>query len=368
MTCHRQWSPSGLVVRAFWLLLLIGIFVDAVAEIVRAPRPTQQPAAPMQGAEPANKGEQVGLPAEVSGPSKERPAELAAEAGDMDATPFVRAMAAYRRGHDTRRYTDAARWFQEAATGGEMRAQIALGYLQSRGLGLTRDPASGMRRLQQASVAGYARADYIISLLQNNDRRTDVRLRMESLRASAARRGDAVAQNAMGVNYQLQGDRSTAEMWYRRAAEHGSESAVRNLAGLARSEVRQGQVAKTVQSAEAGDAGSLFELARRYHRGDGVPLDYMRAIQLYRAASAQGSEQARRMIGLIQSRTDVSGNIDPTWMRQLASTLVEGAGRKALEPSISDETSQAPINDDPLSGLLTVLPVAPSPLTPTRIP
>jgi TPR repeat protein len=173
------------------------------------------------------------------------------------------------------------------------------------------------------------------------------------LRESAAKRGDPAAQNAMGVHYQLQGDRSTAEMWYRRASEQGSPAARWNLAHLARADANRAQLTATVLTAETGDAAALYELAQRYHRGEGVPPDYPRALRLYRAAAAQGSEPARQMLGLILSHTDAAGNVDPAWMRQLASTPPAISDRKALDPVQRDAVA-APRDDDPLSGLLAL--------------
>lgn len=61
-----------------------------------------------------------------------------------------------------------------------------------------------------------------------------------------------------------------------------------------------------------------YALARRFHRGDGVPANYTEAIRLYRLADAQGSALARQMLGLIYSRPTPDGQVDPAWMRQLS--------------------------------------------------
>ncbi|HEY4582870.1 MAG TPA: hypothetical protein VIG88_08405, partial [Lysobacter sp.] len=167
-----------------------------------------------------------------------------------------------------------------------------------------------------------------------------------ALRESAAARGDAVAQNAMGVHYQREGDRTTAAMWYRRAIDGGSAAARLNLAALERAEDDR-QAAQGLQAAAAkGDAGALFTLARRYHRGDGATVDYARALRYYRAAAAKGHAGARRMLGLIQSRPAADGGLDVAWMRQLAAIDNGGTGGIAVStPSLSARL------DDPLAGL-----------------
>lgn len=247
-------------------------------------------------------------------------------------------------------YDQAARSFKSAADAGDLRASIAFAYLQAMGLGVPRDPSSARQRLQAASGAGIARADYILSLVEAMERRPQSAQRAGALRESAARRGDAVAENAMGVYYQQQGDRTTAELWYQRAVEHGSRNATQNLANLARSEQVKQQVADTRRTADTGNADALFSLARRYHRGEGVPPDYGQALRLYRAAAAKGSEPARQMLGLIQSRPAVDGQVDPAWMQQLASATVGGPDRRIESPAV-DTGVALPKNDDPLSGL-----------------
>ena len=146
----------------------------------------------------------------------------------------------------------------------------------------------------------------------------------------------------------MEGDRTTAQMWYQRAADNGSAAAKLNLASLARGDEVRRQVEAGGDAAADGDAESLFSLARRYHRGDGVTVDYGKALGLYRDAAAQGSKPAQQMLGLIQSRTLPGGGFDPTWMRQLASAAVGQSGGNL----ISSITSAAqPRLDDPLAGL-----------------
>jgi TPR repeat protein len=66
------------------------------------------------------------------------------------------------------------------------------------------------------------------------------------------------------------------------------------------------------------NAEALFKEARRYHRGEGIPVNYNEAIRLYRMAQAEGSVQAQRMLNLIYARTSPEGQLDLAWMRQLS--------------------------------------------------
>ena len=262
------------------------------------------------------------------------------------ADPLQRGLDAYRGEGDPRSYAEAARWFRAAAEAGDRRAAMAYAYLQGLGLGVARDPVAARRLLQQLGDVGFARADYLAALLLAADPRPGASGREGEFRERAARAGDAVAQNAMGVHYQLQGDRTTAQMWYQRAADSGSAAAERNLASLARSEQARGEQATPALAAD--DAGALFEQARRHHRGDGVPVDYGKALQLYRRVAANGSKPAQQMLGLIQSRSLAGGGFDPGWMRQLAFAAVDSS---ASTPVSSVAAAAQPQLDDPLSGL-----------------
>ena len=75
---------------------------------------------------------------------------------------------------------------------------------------------------------------------------------------------------------------------------------------------------------KADNAAALFKEARRYHRGEGIPVNYNEAIRLYRMAQAEGSVQAQRMLNLIYARTSPDGQLDLGWMRQLSDADVSG--------------------------------------------
>ncbi|GAB2610685.1 tetratricopeptide repeat protein [Novilysobacter erysipheiresistens] len=278
-------------------------------------------------------------------------AEADANTGEVAPDPLQRGLEAYRGDGDPRSYAEAARWFRTAAEAGDRRAAMAYAYLQGLGLGIARDPVAARRLLQQLSEAGFARADYLAALLLAADPRPGASRREGEFRERAARGGDAVAQNAMGVHYQLQGDRTTAQMWYRRAADSGSAAAKGNLASLVRSEQAREQEATPAIAAD--DADALFEQARRHHRGDGVAVDYGKALQLYRRAAANGSKPAQQMLGLIQSRSLPGGGFDPGWMRQLAFAAVGDSG---TSPVSSVAAAAQPQLDDPLSGLSALEP------------
>lgn len=347
---------------------------EVADETLAAPPKAQADNIRRPPAEPVAASPAVASPVEgdMTGPDPARgnirwPAKAATVAPAQDAAPapppvegadvppavsrvdaFREALAAYAQGQ----HAQAAELFRAAAEAGDVRASAALGYLQAKGMGVPRDPLRGRRQLEAASAAGLARADYLLSVLERDDRRAGAAQREASYRERAARRDDALAQNAMGVHYQRQGDPTTAELWYARAADAGSASARRNLASMAPGTAPDGAVGETPATPQTD---SLYAQARRYHRGEGVPVDYGQALRYYRAAAARGSEPARQMLGLIQSRPSRDGAVDPAWMRQLASAPVAGTGGVAT-PAASTPARTAPRLDDPLSGLAALSP------------
>lgn len=61
-----------------------------------------------------------------------------------------------------------------------------------------------------------------------------------------------------------------------------------------------------------------LRLAVRYHRGDGVPVNFPEALRYYRMAADLGSQEARRVLSLVYSRLLPDGRIDVEWMSQLS--------------------------------------------------
>ncbi len=62
----------------------------------------------------------------------------------------------------------------------------------------------------------------------------------------------------------------------------------------------------------------LLSSAQALHRGTGCTVNYAEAIRLYNLAANKGSVPAKRMLSLIYSKSDASGNLNIAWMQQLA--------------------------------------------------
>ena len=283
--------------------------------------------------------------------------EEGALAGDGHA--MLRLAHAYLYGLDgaTRDAGVAANWFERAAVAQEPLALLGHAYVLALGVGVPKNVGKARELLQRAEGLGYARAYYLHAQLEGQLIGPTQASRARALIGEAAERGDALAQNALGVNYERLGDRVTARLWYAKAIQ-GSQAARANLARLDKSGVADADDRLGLQllrdQAAAGDSNAQFLLARRQHRGDGTPADYTQALLNYRLSAAQDYAPAKRMLQLILSKTGPYGQLDPQWMQQVANVDVGGAQGMA---QVADATS-AKLDVDPLIDLLQLKPAA----------
>lgn len=116
-------------------------------------------------------------------------------------------------------------------------------------------------------------------------------LPLRDLLESSASAGDSQARIELGIKAVANGELEAARAYFAAAAPRSRAAA----ADLELLELQLGDARQ--QPPEASDeAGQLFERAQRAHRGAGVPVNYVKALQLYRAAASKGSTSARRML------------------------------------------------------------------------
>jgi TPR repeat protein len=129
--------------------------------------------------------------------------------------------------------------------------------------------------------------------------------------------GDVQAQAAMGRQLFAQ-DRFAEALQQFTLAAPQSPAAARNV-DLIKARMALESNSSTQASARAPlNPETVYLQARRLHRGEGVPANYTEAIRLYWLADRLGHREARKMLSLIYSRPQTSGEVDIGWMRQLA--------------------------------------------------
>ena len=218
-------------------------------------------------------------------------------------------------------------WFQRAASSGrEPWAYAGLAWCAIDGCVGPAQPLVADRNIAQLRATHPARADYLAWLLIQRQAPLQVgpppadgldhpqRPGQALLRRSAAH-ADLQALNELGMQAVAAAQLAQAEDFFRRAAPH-SEAATYNLREV---QARQAdQALKPQRVPPSPSASEALEAARRYHRGVGVPMNYVEALRLYRLAEARGSQEARRMLQLIYAHPDPLGGVNVAWMRQLA--------------------------------------------------
>jgi hypothetical protein len=211
----------------------------------------------------------------------------------------------------------AQAWFEKAAALGHPLAPAGLAWCHMEGCGSSADPNEAQVWIARLRRADPARADYLEWLLTRRlapveitpDSALAIQQRQRLVRASRGR--NPHAQLELAMEEVAQGKTELALEGFRQAAPtpHAA-SANPSQQAPESDEIHSGGTPSTAQG--------QIELARRYHRGEGVPSNYAEAIRLYRLAASKGNKEATRMLDLIFSRMGPDGQIDSGWMRELA--------------------------------------------------
>jgi len=121
----------------------------------------------------------------------------------------------------------------------------------------------------------------------------------------AAERGNASAQNHIGVTYQngdgVERDYAQAMRWFRLAAEQGHERAKNSIGAMyAGGKGVERDYAQAVRwfrlAAEQGNPNAQYNLGTMYEHGRGINQDYFEAISRYRLAIQYGGDEGDRAL------------------------------------------------------------------------
>ena len=230
----------------------------------------------------------------------------------------------------------AHQWFEQAYAKGERMASAGLAWCALQGCISMPNVQSAKKWIDVLRTVDPARARYlewlsktrlaplpVLSAEKGNPQ--SGMLAHRQLLVSAANSGDVNAQIELGLE-------SAALNRYDKALQYFDAAAPRSLVAADNLAIVKEQLimkrAKTGEEIKppvpSHNAEALFIEARRYHRGEGIPVNYNEAIRLYRMAQTAGSLQAQRMLNLIYARTSPDGQLDMGWMRQLSDADVSG--------------------------------------------
>ena len=219
----------------------------------------------------------------------------------------------------------AQQWFERSARQGrETWAFAGLAWCAIDGCSVPPNPALATPALARLRSEHPARADYLawiqatrLKPLKINGPGVSSQSVTESsdlqLLDRAAQRGDVQANIELGIMAYANKQTAKAEAYFSSVAAR-STIAANNLQHLRSLDTAPAPLSRPSVSDDSAE--SALNMARMYHRGEGVPANYSEALRFYRLAEQRGSAEAHRMIELIFSMPN--GVFDPVWMQQLA--------------------------------------------------
>jgi TPR repeat protein len=239
---------------------------------------------------------------------------------------------------------DAAEWFERADALGEPLAAAGLAWCEIEGCRTGLNPAAARRWINQLRAIDLPRAQYLQWLMDT--RLAPLQLARpgepapaasadRQLLLNAARGGNIHARIELGME-RMAANRPAEALEQFRAVASRSSAASANVALLSE------QLRSTRSARAPVAAAETLARARRNHRGEGQPANFVEAIRLYRLAQSQGSAEARKMLELIFSRPGPDGQVDITWMQQLAYVNLSGD-----VPGLDSSTSRRGLRREP---------------------
>jgi TPR repeat protein len=253
--------------------------------------------------------------------------QRAADAGSIEGAHRLAIVYAQGLAGTPRDEARALDLFQRAAAAGHTRAQINLGILYLRGLGVPRDIVNARAWLEKAAASGDPQALYTLgrAMDEGSDQIAPDPVRAADLYRRAAEKGHVLAGLRYGLALSegvgIKRDVAAAQKWLVQARDNGVPEAALAMGDMAaRTPASRDKAAneRTVQTAvswyevaaQGGVPSAQFKLANAYFSGVGVARDPMQAMLWYSRAAQQGLPQAQHALG-IMLMGGVNGAPDP---------------------------------------------------------
>jgi TPR repeat protein len=242
--------------------------------------------------------------------------QRAADAGSSEGAHRLALVYAQGLAGTPRNEARALDLFQKAAAAGHTRAQINLGILYMRGLGVPRDLVNARAWLEKAAASGDPQALYTLgrAMDESSEQIAPDPVRAADLYRRAAEKGHVLAGLRYGLALSegvgIKRDIPQAQKWLVQARDNGVPEAALALGDMAaRTPASRDKAAneRTVQSAiswyevaaHGGVPSAQFKLGNAYFSGVGVARDPMQAMLWYSRAAQQGLPQAQHALGIM---------------------------------------------------------------------
>lgn len=256
-----------------------------------------------------------------------RHVQRAAEAGSSEGAHRLAIVYAQGLAGTPRDEARALQLFERAASAGHTRAQINLGILYLRGLGVQRDVVNARAWLEKAAASGDPQALYTLgrAMDEGSEQVAPDPVRAADLYRRAAEKGHVLAGLRYGLALSegvgVKRDVANAQKWLVQARDNGVPEAALAMGDLAartpasRDKAANERAVQTaigwyVLAAQDGVPSAQFKLANAYFSGVGVARDPMQAMLWYSRAAQQGLPQAQHALG-IMLLGGVNGAPDP---------------------------------------------------------
>jgi TPR repeat protein len=242
--------------------------------------------------------------------------QRAADAGSSEGAHRLAIVYAQGLAGTPRDEVRALNLFHKAASAGHTRAQINLGILYLRGLGVPRDLVNARAWLEKAAASGDPQALYTLgrAMDEGSEQIVPDPVRAADLYRRAAEKGHVLAGLRYGLALSegigIKRDVATAQKWLVQARDNGVPEAALAMGDMAaRTPASRDKAAneRTVQTAvswyevaaQGGVPSAQFKLANAYFSGVGVARDPMQAMLWYSRAAQQGLPQAQHALGIM---------------------------------------------------------------------
>jgi TPR repeat protein len=207
---------------------------------------------------------------------------------------------------------EAVKWYRKAAEQNLAQAQCNLGACYRDGQGVVKDEVEAVKWLRKAAEQNDARGQANLGICYDYGKGVAMDY-VEAVKwyRKAAEQNLAQPQYNLGTCYAsgrgVAEDDVEAVKWYRKAAEQNYAEAQFNLGGCYRDGkgVAKDEVEAVKWYRKAADqnfAPAEYNLGVCYNYGAGVPRDYVEAYKWINLASAQGDEDAKKWLSVIEQR------------------------------------------------------------------
>ncbi len=240
--------------------------------------------------------------------------------------------------------TDAQQSLRDLAEKGQPQAQIDLGLLYAKGIGVEKDYAAAMQWFQRAAAQDAPRALFLVGLMYERGfgvpRNYDTAL---AWYRRAAAKDAPLAELALarfyGQGLGVERDPAQRAAWLLRAANQGNPQAQFILGNIYRRGIDVPQdpatAAQWYQRAVLQEfVPAELQLGLLYEHGSGVPQDFAQAVRLLRLAAEKGNAIAQNALGMLYRRGQGVKQDYAQAQRWLRASAEQGNGLGALNLGI----------------------------------